>query len=453
MYNFGVKLAATPKGHLLRVLGMAFALAIGIGTTIGGGILRTPGDIAALLPSPLLFMAIWIFGAINALLGATVFSELGTLMPRAGGPYVFARRALGDYAGFFVGYTYWIQVCAVEAALALLIGEYSSALVPALTGHTLAVGFAVLIVLVVLQWQGVRWGGHIQTLTTLAKMLAFGALIVAAFTVPHAVVVPGSAPLVVPRGLALVIALMLAMQGIIFTYNGYFYVCFFGEELRDPGRDIPRAIFRSVVLIIAVYLLLNLAFLYVLPISRIANAPFVGGVLARALFGVRGDLVITAIVIISLLGTINAQVLISARLLLAMGRSGLFLRQATVVNRGGTPTVAMLLGGIVAGAFMLSGTFNAVLGVVAVFMVVNYLLMYFSLIALRRHEPEAPRPYRAWGYPWTTLLAILIGLVFLAGVAVSDKRHTLIALACLVASVPVYLGIRRLRRGSVIDVD
>ena len=103
MYIFGVKLAATPKSHLLRVLGMAFALAIGIGTTIGVGILSTPGDIEALLPSPLLFMAIWIFGAINALLGATVFSELGTLMPRAGGPYVFARRALGDYAGFFVG--------------------------------------------------------------------------------------------------------------------------------------------------------------------------------------------------------------------------------------------------------------------------------------------------------------------------------------------------------------
>ncbi|MHB8405354.1 MAG: APC family permease [Gammaproteobacteria bacterium] len=430
--------------HLLRVLGMAFALAIGIGTTIGGGILRTPGDIAALLPSTWLFMAVWVFGAINALLGATVFSELGAMMPRAGGPYVFARQALGDYAGFFVGYTYWIQVCAVQAALSLLIGEYAPALVPALIGHALVVAFVVLLGLVILQWQGVRWGGHIQTLITLAKVLAFSALIIAAFVMPHAPV-SGTAALAVPHGLALMIALILAMQGIIFSYNGYFYVCFFGEELRNPGRDIPRAIFRSVFLIIVVYLLLNLAFLWVLPISRMANAPFVGGVVAHVLFGERGDLIITAIVIISLLGTINAQVLISARLLLAMGRNRLFLRQATTVNSGGTPTVAMLLGTAVACVFMFSGTFKAVLGVIAVFMVVNYLLMYVSLIVLRRRESATPRPYKAWGYPWTTLLAILIGLVFLAGVIVSDRRHTLIALVCLIISYPLYLGLRKLK--------
>ncbi|HVC28685.1 MAG TPA: APC family permease [Gammaproteobacteria bacterium] len=433
-----------PKHHLLRVLGITFGLAIGIGTTIGGGILRTPGDIAALLPTPLLFMAVWVFGAINALLGATVFSELGAMLPRAGGPYVFARRALGDYAGFFVGYTYWIQICAVQAALSLLIGEYMPVLIPALSGHALGVAFTVLLVLVILQWQGVRWGGYVQTIVTLIKVLAFTALIIAAFVMPHAAA-SGAPALAVPHGLALMAALILAMQGIIFTYNGFFYVCFFGEELRDPGRDVPRAVFQSVLTIIAVYVLLNLAFLWVLPISRMAHAPFVGGLMARALFGERGDRIITAIVMISLLGTINAQILISARVLLAMGRNGLFLRRATTVNRGGTPTVGLALGTLMAGAFMLSGTFNAVLGVIAVFMVVNYLLMYVSLMMLRRREPETPRPYHAWGYPWTTLLATGIGLVFLIGVIASDTRHTLIALACLLASYPVYLGIRKLR--------
>ena len=438
----------THKRHLLRVLGITFGLAIGIGTTIGGGILRTPGDIAALLPTPLLFMSVWVFGAFNALLGATVFSELGAMMPRAGGPYVFARRALGDYAGFFVGYTYWIQVCAVQAALSLLIGEYMPVLMPALSGHALAVAFTVLFVLVTLQWQGVRWGGHIQTVVTLIKMLAFTALIIASFVMPHPAAsgVPGIA---VPQGLTLMAALALAMQGIIFTYNGYFYVCFFGEELRDPGRDIPRAIFRSVLLIIAVYVLLNLAFLWVLPITRMAHAPFVGGLVAEALFGSRGNLIITAIVMISLLGTINAQILISARLLLAMGRNGLILPQATLVNRGGTPTVGMLLGTLAASAFMLSGTFNAVLGVIAVFMVVNYLLMYVSLIVLRQSESEISRPYKAWGYPWTTLLAILIGLVFLGGVVVSDTHHTLIAIVCLLISYPVYWGIRKLKLSNM----
>ncbi|MDE2235910.1 MAG: APC family permease [Gammaproteobacteria bacterium] len=439
-----MKFDAIPQGNLLRVLGITFGLAIGIGTAIGGGILRTPGEIAALLPNAWLFMGIWLFGAFNALLGATVFSELGAMIPRAGGPYVFARRALGDYAGFFVGYTYWVQVCSVQAALSLLIGEYMPVLVPASAGHALGVAFAVLIVLVALQWHGVRWGGYVQAVVTIIKMLAFTGLIIAAFVLPHAAHSIAT-QLAVPQSFGLMAALILAMQGIIFTYNGFFYVCFFGEELRDPGRDVPRAVFQSVLTIIAVYLLLNLAFLWVLPISRMAHAPFVGGLMARALFGEKGDQIITAIVMISLLGTINAQILISARLLLAMGRNGLFLKRATTVNRGGTPTVGLALGTLTAGAFLLSGTFNAVLGVIAVFMVVNYLLMYVSLMVLRRREPGTPRPYRAWGYPWTTLLALLIGLAFLAGVIASDTRHTLISLGCLCASYPVYLGIRRLK--------
>lgn len=132
-------------------------------------------------------MGIWVFGACNALLGATVFSELGAMIPCAGGPYVFARRALGDYAGFFVGYTYWVQVCSVQAALCLLIGEYMPVLIPAFTGHALGAAFAVLIVLVALQWHGVRWGGYVQAIVTIIKMLAFTGLIIAAFVLSHPV--------------------------------------------------------------------------------------------------------------------------------------------------------------------------------------------------------------------------------------------------------------------------
>jgi APA family basic amino acid/polyamine antiporter len=431
---------------LLRVLGMAFALAVGIGNTIGGGILRTPGEIAALLPDVTLFMAVWVFGGLNALLGATVYSELGAMIPRAGGMYVFAHRALGDYAGFFVGYTQWIQTCSAAAALAVLIGEYSSALVPEAAGHASVIAFAVLATVFALQLVGVRWGARMQMATTLAKTLALGGLVAAAFVMPHAPAGPDPAAVVMPHGVALMVALVLALQGVIFTYNGYYAVIAFGEELRDPGREIPRSMFRGLFLIITVYLLLNAAFLWVLPITRMAHLPFVGGAVAQALFGPRGDLIIRGIVMVSVLGTINSILLSQPRSLLAMARDRLFPRQAMRVNAGGTPVAGLLLSTLVAALFLLSGTFRALLAITATLMVVNYLLMYVSLIVLRRREPDAPRPYRAWGYPWSTGIGLLIAVVFLVGVTRSDPHYALIALLALLASYPLYRGVRMLRR-------
>lgn len=445
--------ALFPKHTLLRVFGMAFALSIGIGDTIGGGILHTPGKIAALLPVAWLFMVMWVFGAVNAFLGGTVYSELGAMYPEAGGTYVYARRALGNYAGFFVGYTFWVQLCAVQAALALLIGEYVPVLIPALAGESIEVAAVVLAILVALQWHRVHWAGHVQTVTAFIKVLAFTGLIIAAFALPHAPADAAStlpAP-VAPKGLALVLALALAMRSVIFTYNGYYFVVTFGEELRDPGRDIPRAIFRGLVVITAIYLLLNLAFVWVLPMTRMANEPFVGGVLAEALFGIRGNLIITAIVVVALLGTVNAQMLSAPRMLLAMGRNGLFAPQATHVNRGGTPSVALALSSVVAAAFLFSRTFAAVLAVVTLFMVVQYLLMYASLFALRRSTPDATRPYRAWGYPWTTLAAAIIAVAFLIGIAIGDPGHSLIALIILIISYPAYRGVLLLKSRHPLD--
>jgi APA family basic amino acid/polyamine antiporter len=417
---------------------------------MGGGILYTPGKIAALLPNAWLYMAVWIFGGINALLGATVYAELGAMIPLSGGPYPFARRALGDYAGFFVGYTQWALDCAGDAALLLLVGEYAYVLAPPLAGHAVAVAFVTLTVLTVLNWRGVREGSRIQVATTVAKTLALGAVIVAAFVMPPPAAL-GPAALPAPHGVALAAAWILAMQGVIFAYDSYYFPIFFGEELHDPGREIPRAIFRGLAVIIPMYLLLNAAFLRVLPMARMANDPFVGGAAAEVLFGIHGDQIIRIIVIVSVLGTINAGVLTTARVLLAMARDGLFAHQAARVNAGGTPTFALLLSTAVTAAFLWSGTFNAVLGVIAVLLAVNYLVTYISLIVLRRREPDTPRPYRAWGYPWTTGVAILIGLAFIVGVALSDPRNSVIALAILLVSYPLFRGTRRLLSGPAVS--
>lgn len=430
---------AAPRG-LLRVFGLAFALAIAVGTTIGSGILRTPGEIASLLPSVGWIFAIWIFGSINALLGAGAYAELGAMMPCAGGPYAFARKALGEFAGFFVGYVSWLSNNASNAAVALVVGEYSAKLFPALVGKAAIVAAAVFTTLAILNWMQVRASGWVQKLSTLAKVVGLGVLVVGAFTLPQAASSAVAAQ-PMPQGLALFAALALAMQAVIFTFDGYYYTVYFGEELKDPGRDIPRGMFRGLYLIIVMYLLLNAAFLWVIPVGAMAGDAFAGGTVAHILFGLRGDQLITLIVVISMIGVINSGILCGPRILLDMGRNRLSPPQVLRVNKGGTPDVALLLSALVTLAFLISGAFDSVLKVTASLMVVQAAAMFVCVFVLRRREPDRPRPYRAWGYPWTTGTGLLIALAFLIGVLVADPLHSWIALGLLVASYPLYLGV------------
>ncbi|HWW73940.1 MAG TPA: APC family permease, partial [Pyrinomonadaceae bacterium] len=153
------------RGHLLRVLGVVFGMAVTVGITIGMGILRTPGEVAALLPNAWLFIGVWLLGGVYALLGAFSVAELGTMIPRSGGFYVFARRALGEYPGFVVGWSDWLSTCGTIAVVALVLGEYAGMLVPALAGSEVPVACCVTAAFALLQWRGVRWGGRSQELT------------------------------------------------------------------------------------------------------------------------------------------------------------------------------------------------------------------------------------------------------------------------------------------------
>ncbi len=437
--------AAAPRGGLLRVLGTAFGLAIAVGATVGGGILRTPGEIAAALPSPLLYMAVWIVGAGASLLGANIYSELGAMIPAAGGQYVFARRAFGDGIGFFVGYADWLNWCLGPVVLTLIVGEYMTGLFPALAGHEMLVDFVTLGGLATLQWIGVRSGGRTQEITSLLKALALAGLVVAAFVLPHAAMAPAAAA--VPHGWSLLLAFGVAMQGIVFTYDSYYIVIYCGEEVRDPGREIPRSMFRGLWLVIGIYLLVNLAYLAVVPVSRMAGDPFVGATMAQALFGPRGDTIIRLIMIVSILGTINAELMAIPRILLAMSRDGLFPRWGERVNRGGTPHVALALSLLVIVAFLLTGSFNAALALDSILIVALYVASFGALFMLRRREPETPRPYRAWGYPLAPALTLLGAVGLLVALSAGDPKSAAIIGAVLLASWPLARAIRRLESG------
>jgi APA family basic amino acid/polyamine antiporter len=438
-----VAFVAVPS-RLLRVLGVGFGLAVIVGNTIGAGIFRAPGEVASHLPDPWLFLSVWLAGGLYALLGAIQIAELGTMIPRSGGQYVFSRYALGEYAGFIVGWSDWISTCGTTAAVSIVIGEFTAALFPIFSGYVLLVAVSLASAFAIVQWRGIRWGGLAQNVTSSVKAVAFMALIAAAFGFGGSVS-PQAPALRPPEGLALAGAFVLSLQSVIYTYDGWTGVVYFSEEVEDPARNIPRSLFGGVLAIVAIYLLVNLSLLYVLPVSRIAGETFAAGTAANAIFGQRGDTFFRTVTILSMLSAINAYHLMASRVLFAMGRDGLFSKRAAVVNPGGTPTVALFLSATVAVLFILFGrTFEKVVTLLAFFFVANYALSFLSVFVLRRREPGKARPYRAWGYPWTTGLALLGSIAFLAGAIAGDTRNSVDALLLLAASYPVFRVLKSL---------
>jgi APA family basic amino acid/polyamine antiporter len=338
----------------------------------------------------------------------------------------------------------------------MVFTEYVEPLLPALGGRGGATGVAVVLLFGLLLWRGIRIGDLSQQILSAAKALAFGSLIAVCLSVPaSAETAAGSGTTggAAPSGLALATAIVLALQAVIYTYDGWNGPLYFGEETRNPGHGIPRSMVLGVLLVILIYVLVNVAFLRVLGISRMAGDPFVAASVGQQLFGDRGDLVIRLLVLISILSGMNAIVLMAPRVLLAMSRDRLLPAALQTVNRGGTPTVAHWTTiGVVAG-FILSGTVNSVLALCAFFFVFNYTLSFVSVFALRRKEPETPRPFRVPGFPFTTGLALLGSLAFLGGSVVSDWSHSWKSMVLLALSYPVYRVLERHQHGTTEDTE
>jgi len=427
-------------GRLLAILGVAFGISIIVGNSIGSGILRTPGEVARLLPSPVLFLGVWVIGALYAMLGANVLAELATMMPESGGYTVYVRRSLGLYGGFIMGWNDWLATCASAALGALVIGEYTAILFGFPKNLTSVIASGVILFFTLIQWRGIKQGSIAQNLTAVIKTVAFAILIVACFWLGKGFhqSVSSSA---VPGGFAFVVALVLAMQAVIFSYDGYNGVCYFAGELRNPARDIPRAIFGGVLAVAAIYLLMNLGFLYVLPLDKMAGEPLVAATAAKEIFGERGDTVIRVLTIVSLLSAMNAWQLMSTRVLYRLSMFG-FGSSSRYVNSGGTPAIALLLSTAAMLGLALTGTVQIVIAVTAFFFVAQYVLVVLSVFILRRSEPETARPFRAKGHPWTTGLFLLLSVAMLAGDVATDTRNSVYSLILLALSWPVYLLVR-----------
>lgn len=388
-------------------------------------------------------------GGVYALVGSFSMAELGAMLPRSGGYYVFARRAFGEYPAFIVGWTDWLAQCGSTAAVSIVVAEYTADLFPRFAGHNPALASLVAIVMALLQWRGIRWGSITQNLTSAIKALAFFILIAAIFIFAPRSSVQGALHSL-PAGMTLTVAFILALQAVIYTYDGWYGIIYFGEEVQDPGRSVPRSMFGGVLSVMAIYVFVNLALVYALPLSQIAGSDLPLGKAMEVIFGARGDTLLRALMIISMLSGINAYHLMASRIPFAMSEDGLLTRHMARVNKGGTPILGLLLSAAAAVAFILTGSFEKVIAIMAFFFVADYAMAYAAVFVLRHREPDLPRPYRAWGYPWTTALVLIGSIAFLIGAVASDRENSRHALIVLAASYPLYLLVRLLRRRTMV---
>ena len=420
---------AAPAG-LRRVLGLGFGLAVIVGSTLGIGILRTPGLVAGQLPGPLAILLVWIFGGFYTLLGAVCFAELGTMLPKEGGYYVYARHAFGNTVGFAVGWTDWLCYCAVLGYVSIGFAEFVAVLQPALSGSVTLVAVMVLVGLVALQWAGVEVSSRFQQAATAVKFVAFLILVVAAFIMHGVSVGSGTSG---AAGSAT--GLVFALQAVVITYGGWQSALYFSEEDRRPEANIPRSMIGGVLAVIVVYLLVNLALLSLLPLDDLARSTLPAADAAGVLVGPGGHLIITILSLISLPPMLNAVVMIGTRILFAMGRDGLLWRKTATIGAGGTPTVATLLTTAVAVAGIISGTFQRLVAITAFFLALNYAVCCVALFALRRREPARPRPFVAWGYPWSAGIVLAGAVAMVIGTLVGDTVNGAGALALLAAGL------------------
>lgn len=439
--------APSSNNQLLKLLGVGFGIAVTVGGTIGTGILRKPGPIAEQLGNPLLIMAIWAAVSLYAILGVMCAIELGVSMPQAGAWYVYARRAFGNYFGFLTGITSWLGTVAALGFGAFTMSEYIALLLPQVNAYLRYTSISILVLLMGFHLLGTKSGGRSQEIMSFLKAIGLLAFVLICFI--YGSDVPKSEILATTQNVqkpALILSIITALQAVFYTFDGWHTAAYFAEENTDPAKNLPKSMMGGVLLIVFIYLLVNAAILYVLPMQQLASSKLAAADAILLLFGEQSAKVVTLFLMLSILGMVNAQTMFAPRVIYGMSRDGLFLKAAQRVNKGGTPSVAMPLTIVCSILLIMSGKDTcAILSDIATFFfVMSYAAGFASVVQIRKVEPDLPRPYKIWGFPYVPIGLLIVSLLFLIGAVVNDLNSSKFALVFLAVSYPLYLGVKKM---------
>jgi APA family basic amino acid/polyamine antiporter len=434
--------AASPAGlrgsisDLPRRLGLLDALSIVIGIIIGAGIFLVPNLIARDLKSPALILATWAFAGVVSFFGALACAELGTAFPSTGGQYVFLRESYGPLVGFLCGWSFLLVARTAQVAwLAVTLALYSSYFVRLSNTASMILGLGAIAVFTGINYWGVTAGAFVQNIFTLAKVAGLLLIIGSAF-LWH-----GQAParLTAHAGEFSLSGFGVALIACMLACDGWVQLSFVAGEVRNPQRNLLLALAIGSAVSTAIYVLANIAYLRVLSIPQIAASNHVAADVAEKVLGGAGGKLVSFIILLSIIGTLNGCFLTSPRVYFAQARDGLFFRKfATVHPQHQTPSVAIIAQGLWAGVLLATGSYESLLDYAIFGLWLSYAAMVAGVILLRIRRPDLPRPYRMWGYPVTPALFLLIAGWFLLNTIFTRPLPALLCLLLIAAGIPVY---------------
>lgn len=446
---------------LRRDLGLWGAVAIVVGTVIGSGIFLVPKTAVLKVGSVEMVFAVWIFGGLLSLAGALTYAELAAALPEAGGEYVYLREAYGPFFGFLYGWTQmWVAKSGSIATLATAFFYYLANFLPELErtvgqipiplgpgggplevrmGQLLAI--AVILVLAVVNYFGVKIGGSVQVLVTLIKVALIGAIVVVGLFSSQGSVANFSTSIPAPGGLA---GFFGALVAILWAYDGWNNVSMVASEIRNPQRNLPLALIGGTLAVMAIYLLTNVAYFYVLPAAAVAASDRVAAEMMRRILGPTGAGAVSIAAMISIFAALNGSILTGARVPYAMARDGLFFRPVSHVHpRWQTPSVSILLLSAWSSLLVLSGRYEQLFTYVIFASWILYGMATASVLVLRHKRPDLPRPYRTLGYPVMPVVFVLVALLLILYTLKDSPRESLLGLGLIAAGLPFYFLWRR----------
>ena len=444
--------AEKPQPTLVRGLSLLDSVLLLVGGIIGSGIFLTAGQIASEVRRPAIFLLVWLAGGVITLLACFAFGELGSMFPDAGGQYVFLREAYGELPAFLYGWMiFTVSVTGTVAALAVGFAEYLGAALAAdfhaplitVAGWSLTRGnliaLTAIAVLTTVNVLGLRRGAILQNVATWLKFAAIAAFVLLGLSIGKGswTHLSGAMPVV---NRSPITAIGVALIAVFWALDGWVYITWVAGEVKDPRRNLPRAMVLGVATVTVIYVAINFVYIYALPIERIAPETTIAQAAAVALFSPAAATWLSALIAVSCFGAMSVAILSGGRVYYAMARDGLFFRRMAEVHpRWRTPAFSLIAQGVWAGVLALSGRYDQLFTYVMFMMVLSYAATVVGLFVLRRKLPDAPRPYRCTGYPWLPLLYVIIGGLFALNAAVERPKEALAGGAIVLLGVPGYV--------------
>ncbi len=453
------------KTELVRGLTLTAAVMLVAGSMIGSGIFRKPATMADQLGSPELLIFVWIAAGLITFIGALCNAEISGMIDETGGQYIYFRKMYGDFTSYLYGWsTLSVIQTGSQAAIAYAFAEYVGYFVkyphvsqslqnftfymplvgeihPFVDLGTKIVAILCIVFLTGVNYIGVMIGGAVQTAVSYLKIIVIVLIAVLLLTMGNGSVSNIYTHFTMPhKSLASLIAVIgLSFSGAFWAYDAWNNLTFVSGEVKNPQRNVPLGLLYGTLIVIGVYVLINIAFLYVLPINVMAKSPLVAATAAQTIFGNNGASVISLVVIISTFGALNGSILATARVPFAMARANVFFKGLGKIHpKFGTPHVSLNLLGFWSCVLVLSGSFDTITDYVMFASWLFYMMGALGVLVLRRKMPDTNRPYKVWGYPYTPLLFVVFAFLFLVNSIVSDTQNAMMGLILVFSGLPFY---------------